>query len=157
TYVVDCFAVDPAPLWPALAAVPIVGHNLAFDLGFLAPLGFEPGPCRDTMIMSQVLYAGDGSVKSHKPADCCERELGEAGDKPEPRSDWSGAVSADQIAYAARDAELPLRLHAALAAKLGDAGLTATAALEGRALPAVAWMAGAGVGLDDAAWRALAA
>jgi DNA polymerase-1 len=159
-HVVDCFAVDPAPLWPALAAVPIIGHNLAFDLQFLARLGFEPGPCRDTMLMSQVLHAGERGAGNrrlkHKLADCCERELGEAVDKAEQLSDWSGALTAGQLAYAARDALLALRLHDALAPRLADADLTATAALENRALPAVTWMAGAGVAFDRDGWLALA-
>jgi DNA polymerase-1 len=159
-HVVDVFAVDPAPLWEALAAVPIVGHNLSFDLQFLARLGFEPGECRDTMLMSQVLHAGERDAGNrrlkHTLAACCERELGEAVDKAEQRSDWSGALTPDQLAYAARDAELACRLHDALAPKLAAAGLTATADLENRALPAVAWMAGAGVAFDRDGWLALA-
>src|SRR3954468_24327726 len=100
-YLVDCFAADPAPLWEALAGRPVVGHNLAFDLQFLARLGFEPGAVRDTLLMSQVLYAGDRSIKSHKLADCCRRELGEAVDKAEQTSDWSGPLTAGQLRYAA--------------------------------------------------------
>jgi DNA polymerase-1 len=155
TYVVDCFAVDPAPLWPALAAVPIVGHNLSFDLQFLARHGFEPGECRDTMLMSQVLYAGERGLR-HRLADCCERELGEAVSKELQASDWSGILSADQLAYAARDALLTRRLHDVLAPKLAEADLTGTATLENRTLPAVAWMAGAGVAFDRDGWLALA-
>jgi DNA polymerase-1 len=60
------------------------------------------------------------------------------------------------LAYAAYDALLPLRLHAALAAKLADAGLTATADLEHKTLPAVAWMAGHGVAFDRDGWLSLA-
>jgi uncharacterized protein YprB with RNaseH-like and TPR domain len=37
-YIIDCFAVDPAPLWVLLRDRPVVGHNLLFDLQFLAPL-----------------------------------------------------------------------------------------------------------------------
>src|SRR5262249_34237848 len=55
TYLVDCFAVDPRPLFPLLGERCIVGHNLGFDLGFLAALGFEPGKVRDTMLLSQLL------------------------------------------------------------------------------------------------------
>jgi DNA polymerase-1 len=154
-YVVDCFAVDPTPLWEVLARVPIVGHNLLFDLQFLARLGFVPGPCRDTMLMSLILYAGDGALK-HKLADCCERELGESVSKALQASDWSGALTPDQLAYAARDAELTCRLYDALAPKLAEADLTGTASLENRTLPAVAWMAGAGVAFDRAGWLTLA-
>jgi DNA polymerase-1 len=155
TYLIDCFAVDPAPLWAALAAVQVVGHNLLFDLQFLARLGFDPGECRDTMLMSQVLYAGDRGAR-HSLAACCERELSEVVDKAEQHSDWSGPLTADQLRYAARDAELARRLHGALAPKLAAAGLTGAAAIENRAVPALARLAAAGVGFDRAAWQALA-
>jgi DNA polymerase-1 len=157
TYLIDCFAVtDLSPLWEPLSAAPVVGHHLAFDLQFLARLGFEPGECRDTMLMSQVLYAGDRTVR-HSLAACCERELGQTVNKAEQTSDWSRHLTADQLAYAAADAVLARRLHDALARKLVEAVLAAAAAIENRALPAVAWMAGAGVGFDRAAWDALAA
>jgi DNA polymerase-1 len=156
-YVVDCFAVaGPAPLWEALRGRPVAGHNLAFDLRFLARLGFEPGDCRDTLLMSQVLYAGDPTIKSHKLADCCRRELGEAVDKAEQTSDWSGALTAEQLTYAAHDAGVVRRLYDALAAKLAEDGLTRAAAIENRAVPAVAWLAAAGVGFDKACWQSLA-
>jgi DNA polymerase-1 len=156
-YVVDCFAVlDLNPLWEELRGRPVAGHNLAFDLQFLARLGFEPGDCRDTLLMSQVLYAGDPTIKSHKLADCCRRELGEAVDKAEQTSDWSGALTAEQLTYAARDAGVVRRLYDALAAKLAENGLTRAAVIENRAVPAVAWLASAGVGFNKAGWQALA-
>src|SRR5262249_39911781 len=43
TYVLDCFALDPSPLWEALGGRPVVAHNALFDLGMLARLGFVPG------------------------------------------------------------------------------------------------------------------
>jgi DNA polymerase I-like protein with 3'-5' exonuclease and polymerase domains len=155
TYIVDCFAVDPAALWPALADVPIVAHNASFDLAFLAGLGFSPGQCFDTMLESQALYAGDRRVK-HNLAACCERELGETVSKEEQRSDWSGALTAEQLRYAALDAVLTRRLHDALTPKLAEAELTETAAIEHAALPALAWLSAAGVGFDTDAWLTLA-
>jgi DNA polymerase-1 len=156
TYLVDCFAVtDFAGLWEALASVPVVGHNLLFDLPFLAKLGFEPGACRDTMLMSQVLHAGDGSQK-HSLAACCRRELGVEVDKSLQASDWAGALTPEQLRYAAADTELVRRLHDALVPKLRDAGLAEAAAIENRALPAVAWMSASGVAFDQPAWNRLA-
>jgi uncharacterized protein YprB with RNaseH-like and TPR domain len=58
TYIVDCRSVDPAELLPILAERTIVAHNALFDLGFLSSLEFEPGNVADTMILSQLLYAG---------------------------------------------------------------------------------------------------
>ena len=57
TYLVDALSVDPASLWPALAEAEVVAHNAAFDLAFLARLGFEPAKVHDPLLMSQVLYA----------------------------------------------------------------------------------------------------
>jgi DNA polymerase I-like protein with 3'-5' exonuclease and polymerase domains len=156
TYLVDCFAVaDLSALWEQLSSVPVVGHNLAFDLQFLARLGFEPGPCRDTMLMSQVLHAGERGLK-HSLAACCARELGEAVGKEEQASDWSGDLTQDQLRYAALDAELARRLHDALVPRLKVAGLTEAAAVENGALPAVAWLSVTGVGFDKDCWTALA-
>ena len=56
-YVVDCLRVSPVPLFEALADKLLVFHNAAFDLSFLAALGFEPAqPVRCTMILSRLLY-----------------------------------------------------------------------------------------------------
>jgi DNA polymerase I-like protein with 3'-5' exonuclease and polymerase domains len=154
-YIVDLFALDPAPLWEALSSVPIVGHNLQFDLGFLARLGFVPGVCHDTLLASQLLHAGDPAVRGHKLADCCQRELGEAVSKEEQASDWSGTLTPQQFAYAAKDADIVRRLHTVLTTKIADAKLTEAVAIENAALPAVAWLSGAGVGFDRNAWQAL--
>src|SRR5262245_38329956 len=103
-HLVDCFAVDPAPLRKVLAVKPIIGHNLAFDLSFLARLGLTPqGPIHDTMILSQLLHAGTPAPKGfYTLAACLDRELKTALDKCEQASDWSRAtLSEAQLAYAA--------------------------------------------------------
>jgi len=156
TFVVDCFAVDPAPLFPALADVEVVGHNLQFDSLFMMPLGFVPGRLFDTMLASQVLDAGDRDAR-HNLAAVCERYLGARISKDEQQSDWSGPLTAEQLRYAATDARLPLRLYPVLVAKLTAARLTATADLENRALPAIAALAHRGVAIDRDAWARLAA
>jgi ribonuclease D len=43
-YVVDCFAVNPSPLWEVLAEKELILHNAAFDLAFLGRLRWLP-PC----------------------------------------------------------------------------------------------------------------
>src|SRR5262249_59040260 len=128
-----------SPLWAALASVPVVGHNLVFDLQFLARRGYEPGACRDTMLMSQVLHAGDRAAR-HTLAACCERELGRTVAKDLQASDWSGTLTAEQLEYAALDADLARRLHDALIPKLSGAGLAEAAAVENAALPAISWL-----------------
>jgi ribonuclease D len=57
TWLVNCFEVDPSPLFPDLAEKRLVFHNAIFDLGFLMRMGFElgdSGEVIDTMLMSQV-------------------------------------------------------------------------------------------------------
>jgi DNA polymerase I len=157
TYLIDCFRVDPAPLWDALAEKPLVAHNGLFDLQFLRALGFEPGEVRDTMLESQVLYAGDrAEMFKYGLADCVKRELGQVLDKAEQAGDWSGALTPEQLRYAALDTDVLVPLHDALAKKLDAAGLTRAADIERRCLPAITWLASTGVGFDQAAWDALA-
>jgi DNA polymerase-1 len=154
TYLVDTFAVDPSPLWGVLAEKELVLHNAAFDLAFLARLGFTPGTVHDTMLLSQVL--GAGLNHKHKLEVCAERELGVTVDKAEQRSDWSGELTPEQLRYAARDAEVLPALHRALATKIKGAGLEHAAEIETRCLPGMVWLATAGVPFDRAAWEALA-
>jgi hypothetical protein len=58
SWLVDCFKVDPRPLFPILTEKELVIHNALFDLGFLFQMGFEPGEngrVLDTMLTSQLL------------------------------------------------------------------------------------------------------
>ena len=62
TWLIDCFAVDPRPLFGILAPKRLVTHNALFDLGFLFEMGFElgeGGEVVDTMLMSQILKDKD--------------------------------------------------------------------------------------------------
>jgi DNA polymerase-1 len=159
-YLIDCFTVDPSGLWAALAECEVVGHNLSFDLSFLSRLGFSPGQIRDTMLLSQVLYAsayvkGTGFTR-HGLKDCCQRELGIDLSKELQASDWTGVLSTEQLDYAAADVQVLIPLHNALTKKLAESGLERTAALECSALPCIAWMASKGVPFDRSQWSALA-
>jgi DNA polymerase-1 len=159
TFLVDCFAVNPEPLFPLLAGRKLVAHNTLFDLRMLAPLGFVPGEVCCTMLLSQVLHAERRKGKprpKHRLEDVALRELGLALDKSLQRSDWSGALSREQLAYAAADVAALRRLHDALDAKARRAGLARAAEIEARCLPAMACLASAGVPCDRAALEALA-
>jgi DNA polymerase I-like protein with 3'-5' exonuclease and polymerase domains len=154
-YLVDCFAVDPAPLWDLLADKELVLHNAAFDLAFLARLGFTPaGRVRDTMLLAQLLTAG--TAERVTLAACCRRWLGRDLDKAEQASDWAGDLTDAQLAYAAADVAVLAPLVKVLAGEVKDAGLVEAARLEHRCLPAVVWMGRQGVALDRDAWEALA-
>jgi DNA polymerase-1 len=160
TYLVDAFAVDPAPLWEPLAEAEIILHNAAFDLGFLWRLAFMPGRVHDTLLLSNVLYAG-GHTRGVAPMrhglkDCCRRELGIALAKDLQSSDWSGPLTHDHLAYAATDACVLVPLYRALAEKLKADGLTETAAVESAAVPCLAWLSASGVPFEAARWRAIA-
>jgi DNA polymerase-1 len=153
-YLVDCFQVDPSPLWPSLADKTIVAHNAAFDLGFLAAVGFETGPVRDTMILSQVV--GAGSQLSSKLEDCVSRELGRQLDKQVRGSDWSGQLTPEQLHYAAADVEVLVPLYRALEAKIREAGLEKVADIEHRCIPGLVWLSRCGILFDPETWGKLA-
>jgi DNA polymerase I-like protein with 3'-5' exonuclease and polymerase domains len=161
TYLVDTFAIDPALLWGSLAEAEVVAHNAAFDLAFLARLGFEPGRVRDTRLMSQVLYASARArgvaPTRHGLKDCAGRELGRELTKDLQASDWAGSLSAEQLSYAATDAAVLVPLFRVLTDKLKAASLERAAALESAALPCVAWLGKSGVPFDRTRWHSLAA
>jgi DNA polymerase-1 len=157
TFLVDCFAVDPAPLFPLLAERELLGHNLAFDLRFLGRLGFEPGAVRDSLLLSQLLHGTHRPKGFHTLEGCVGRELGRALDKDQQQSDWSGPLSPAQLAYAAADVDVLGPLHDTLTAKAREAGLAEAAAIESRCLPAVVWLARSGAPFDRDAWATLAA
>jgi DNA polymerase I-like protein with 3'-5' exonuclease and polymerase domains len=156
TYLIDCFAVGPSPLWGALAGKPLVIHNAAFDLSFLRPLGLVPGgPVHDTMLLARLLAAG--TFDDCDLAAVVQRELGRALDKTKQRSDWTGPLSEAQLHYAALDAAVLVPLYEALSPKIKAAALEQAAQIERRCLPAVAWLAAQGVSFDRERWETLAA
>jgi DNA polymerase-1 len=155
-YLVDCFAVDPRPLFGALAETTLVAHNAAFDLGFLAALGFEPGAIHDSMIMSQLLHGTRKEHGFHGLDQVAERELGRHLEKGLQKADWSGSLTADQLEYAATDAAVLLPLYRALATQVKETGQEQVAQIEARCLPAMVWLARSGTPFDRDAWTALA-
>lgn len=155
-FIVDCFQVDPSPLFEYLESKPLIGHNLAFDLAFLARMGFTPrGELRDTMLMSRVATAGTGDKNTL--AACCDRMLGVTLDKAEQAGDWSRpTLRPEQLRYAAADVRTLDPLERRLFTELVNARLGEVAEIESRCLPAMNWMSTAGVPFDLDAWRELA-
>jgi DNA polymerase-1 len=156
TYLVDCFAVDPSPLWDVLARQELIAHNASFDLGFLVRLGFTPGKVRDTLLLSQLLYGTRRPKGFHGLEQCVEREMGRCLDKTERRSDWSGDLTPQQLRYAAADAEVLVPLYGALAAKAKESGQEKVADIESRCLSGLVWVSGSGVPFDRSQWEKLA-
>jgi DNA polymerase-1 len=90
---------------------------------------------------------------SHKLGDVVRRELGVQLDKEHQGSDWGGPLSPDMLLYAAEDSRILLHLVDALGPKVREADLHKVADIECRALPAITWMANAGVPFDSVGWR----
>src|SRR5215217_4388526 len=90
---------------------------------------------------------------SHKLKDVVRRELDEELDKEQQKADWRGQLTDEMLTYAAKDAEVLPPLQETLAAKVEDADLKRVMEIEHRALPALTWMASAGVPFDAEEWR----
>lgn len=117
-----------------------IAHNAVFDLGWLQEYGIYPsGQIRCTMLASRLIDNGLPYVQ-HGLNAICKRWLTRELSKEQQRSDWSGELSAEQLAYAAEDARVLPPLDAALEKRLKCAKLESAYALECRALPAMAQM-----------------
>ncbi len=162
--IIDLFAFpDPtsalAPLFHHLQRLEVHGHHLAFDLRFLAKIGFVPGTVFDTMLASQVLDAGqhaeNGAPLSDALIAVLLRHLGITLDKSQQRSDWSRPILIpEQIEYAAREVQHQLALSRTLVMKLVAANLLDTTYHEMQAMKCIVWSQP--VAIDAPAWIALA-
>jgi hypothetical protein len=66
TWLVDCFAVDPSPLLPALTGKTLVFHNALFDLNVLVLMGLDlglVGEVIDTLVMSRLVENKVSEIK----------------------------------------------------------------------------------------------
>lgn len=161
-----------APLRRLLAAtLPVkVAHNAKFDAKWVShyldvELGgdfdsraenrdaVERGGLFDTLLASQLVSAGEQEDR-HSLASVSERYLNQPVDKTQQVSNWAGELSAAQLEYAARDAQLMLPLRAKLVEALRANALTRTAQLEFECVAPLAAMELAGVHLDEPCWRA---
>ena len=116
--------------------VRIVGHNLKFDALFMRyHYGVKLRGIRDTMLMSQVLWAGIKQYR-HSLGAVAQRILKEYVDKSEQTSDWSWHLTNKQRNYAALDAALVLRLKQGLHRRLLAAQLVDSALIECNAVAA---------------------
>jgi ATP-dependent Lhr-like helicase len=123
TYLIDPFAVgDLSPLGDVLASArPLkVIHNARFERRVLAAVGIALAGVVDTLEVSRRVR-GREALGGHSLAVVCERELGMPLDKSEQTSDWSHRpLTADQLRYAAVDAEVLLVLHEHLGESLAS-------------------------------------
>lgn len=86
-----------------------IGQNLKFDLLYLyLHYQIHARGLRDTMIMSQIYWAG--LERSHSLEAICER-LGIPIDKSQQKTDWSWDLTNKQINYAAVDVQAPITAY----------------------------------------------
>lgn len=156
--VIDCFAFLPQgaeSLRAALAGAGVkVFHNAKFDLQFLLALGIEVAHVFDTMLAAQLLRTSGGPERANLAA-VCRHYLQEDINKEEQRSDWSATLTGEQLAYAAKDAEVLLRLREAMIPLIYANGLSAVAKAEFSCVLAIAHMEYHGIYLDLTRWQAL--
>lgn len=155
TYVIDLFSeLDVQVLLGSFHGKTLYLHNASFDLGFLRRLGFvHDGTIHDTMLMARLLHAGTDGPCSLK--DCVQRYLGIELSKEQQRTDWSGELTSDQLAYAANDTAHLFNLARRLLTELESAGLLEAYTLETGCLPQVIEMGYAGVPVNTEVWLRL--
>ncbi len=114
TWIVDALAfADLAPIRPVLESdrVEIIIHNAAFEEQMFAKHQIRIVKIHDTLISSRKKHKKN-VTGGHKLGEVCERELGLYLDKALQTSDWTvRPLSADQLNYAAIDAEVLILLH----------------------------------------------
>jgi len=142
---IDCFDLDKSE-WVKLRRFfgsPVrywLAHNAVFDLGWLQEHDIYPhGWVRCSMLASRLLTNGMPFPK-HGLANVVKRYLDTELSKEQQRSDWSGALSNEQLDYAANDVVALMNLDEILDHKIRINRLTKAYSLECRALPAMAQM-----------------
>ncbi|WP_376793787.1 DNA polymerase [Thermogemmatispora sp.] len=147
-----------------------VGHNLKFDLQFLAeqlgvlliPRGTSNTTVRphDTMLVEQVLQNGraSGSVSLEAVASRYGLAVSKA-ERPwfvglDQRPAWREPLPEDQQRYLVQDVLLPLEIMARQLPQIRQERVERVVELEMEALPAVAEMERHGVCIDQESWQA---
>ena len=102
-FVIDLFEVeDLTPLQKLINERGVVGHNLKFDLKYLAKYGISPLATFDTMIASYLL-----GYERHSLNHLVSSLLGYSLDKSYQLSDWGAPIlTQNQLEYAAKDVEV---------------------------------------------------
>jgi DNA polymerase I len=91
--------------------------------------------------------------KPHSLQSVARRELDIELDKEHQTANWGGELTPAMLRYAAMDTQVLLPLVKIFESELEGAELQGALELEHRALPAMAWMVGAGCPFDAAGWK----
>ena len=131
-----------------------VFQNAKFDLQFFMALEIYPRPIFDTMLAGQLLRTSGGA--SRAGLDVLTRHyLNEDLIKDEQKSDWRFELREKQLEYAARDAEVLLRLRDVMVKKIYENGLSEIALIEFACVSAMAQIEYSGICLDIKRWGVL--
>ena len=155
TIIIDCFKCNPKLIQPLLLNDAIkVFHNAKFDLQFLFKVGLEVNQkIFDTMLGYQLITAGNNNIKASLKV-VSEKLLGIEVSKDEQKSDWSNSkLTASQLEYSAKDAEVLLPLRDKIREEIISKGLTTIAKIEFDCVIAVAMMEFNGMLLDRGMWQ----
>lgn len=113
-------------------------HNAKFDLQFLMGIGIECYPVFDTMLAAQLLRPCGGPLRAGLAA-VADHYLGIRMDKTEQTGPWdSTSLTGSQLAYAALDAGILLKLYGVMKPLLAHHGLDRIASIEFACASAIA-------------------
>ena len=130
-------------------------HNARFDLQFLMGIGIDCFPVFDTMLAAQLLRPCGGPLKAGL-AVVADHYLGIKLDKTEQTGSWdSASLTGSQLAYAALDAWILLKLYDVMNPLLARHGLGRTASIEFACVSAIARAEYDGINLDLEKWDEL--
>jgi DNA polymerase I len=158
-FVIDCRAFLPEGL-PMLKKIILsksvkVFQNAKFDMQFLMALEISPpAAIFDTMLAALLLRSSDGPQRVGLE-ELVRHYLGESLPKDEQKSDWSGDLRKAQLEYAAKDAEVLLRLRKKMVTEIKQNNLVETARQEFSCARAIAQVEFNGIHLDLCRWRKL--
>ncbi|MBI2241569.1 MAG: DNA polymerase I [Magnetospirillum gryphiswaldense] len=157
-------AVTLAKLAPLLAdpSVLKIGHNIKYDMRVMAQAGLKVAAFDDTMLLSYVL---DGASHGHSMDVLAELHLGHKTIKfEEVCGTGKNQITFDRVpldkalAYAAEDADITLRLHSLLKARLlAERMVTVYETLERPLVPVLAAMEDTGIKVDSQVLMGLSA
>jgi len=140
---------------PFIKGKELVGHNIAFDLGFAYMQGFFPDKVRDTMIGSKILHNGEHVSVRHGFGDVMQRELEIEYDKSEQKNIHKVRLStARAIQYCFNDVDRLLELEEDLYSKLEKYEATRTYELNCDYLLAMVYMELCGLPVSKEKWLA---
>jgi DNA polymerase I len=158
-FIIDCFTFLPEglPIIKKLITSKAVKvfQNAKFDLQFLMALEIPPPAVLfDTMLAALLLRSSDGPQRVNLE-ELVRYYLGESLRKDEQKSDWTGTLRREQLEYAARDAEVLLRLRKRMLTEIKENKLVEAARQEFSCARAIAAVEFNGIHLDLIRWQEL--